>query len=427
MNSVFSVAQASLRRISAVGRKEFLHVLRDPRSLALGVLMPLIMLFLFGYALTLDVDRVKLAVWDQSGTVQSRELISRFEGSRYFSLRLMAASYGDLERAVDRREALIALVIPPDFANRLETADSPSLQVILDGSDPSTATIAQGYAEAIILTWSRRIVIQQLQKKYIQKSDLVRSEAAGEAGGEEGTTQAYRAVRRGGPDEANERIRPDMASPQLEIRPRVWFNTDLVSRNFIFPGLIPVIMMIVAALLTSLSMAREWETGTMEQIVTMPVRKWELIIGKLAPYFCIGVVDLLLSVGVGYFVFSVPLKGSLLLLSALSLLFLVGALAVGMLISIIAKSQLLASQLALLVTVLPAFLLSGFIFPLENMPAPIQAVSHIVVARYFVTILRGIYLKDVGLATLWPQALFLLGFAVLILSVAVLKFKKKLG
>lgn len=427
MNSVSSVANASLRRISAVGRKEFLHVLRDPRSLALGILMPLIMLFLFGYALTLDVDRVPLAVWDQSGTSQSRELISRFEGSRYFSLRSHALSYADLERAVDRREALIALVIPPDFANRLETGDSPSLQVILDGSDPSTATIAQGYAEAIILTWSRQIVIQQLQRNYTKQTVIVRSEAVGEAGGEEGATQAYRAARRGGPDEANERIRPDMASPQLEIRPRVWFNTDLVSRNFIFPGLIPVIMMIVAALLTSLSMAREWETGTMEQIVTMPVRKWELIIGKLAPYFCIGVVDLLLSVGVGYFVFSVPLKGSLWLLSALSLLFLVGALAVGMLISIIAKSQLLASQLALLVTVLPAFLLSGFIFPLENMPAPIQAVSHIVVARYFVNILRGIYLKDVGLGVLWPQALFLLGFALLILGISVRRFKKKLG
>lgn len=376
-----------LRRIAAVSRKEFLHVLRDPRSLALGILMPLIMLFLFGYALTLDVDRVPLAVWDQSGTPQSRELISRFQGSRYFSLQMQVGAYSELERAVDRRDVLIALVIPQDFAERLEADGSPALQVILDGSDPSTATIAQGYAEAIVLTWSRQIKVQQMQRYPLQAARV----------------------------------------PQLEIRPRVWFNSDLVSRNFIFPGLIPVIMMIVAALLTSLSMAREWETGTMEQIVTMPVRRWELIIGKLAPYFCIGVVDLLLSVGVGYFVFNVPLKGSLLLLSALSLLFMVGALAVGMLISIIAKSQLLASQLALLVTVLPAFLLSGFIFPLENMPVPIQAVSHIVVARYFVTILRGIYLKDVGVLTLWPQALFLAGFAVLILSVAVLKFKKKLG
>ena len=387
MSQISSVAKASLRRITAVGRKEFLHVLRDPRSLALGILMPLVMLFLFGYALTLDVDRVPLAVWDQSATPQSRELISRFEGSRYFALQVRAASYRELEQAVDRRDALAALVIPPDFAAKLEGSGQPVLQLLLDGSDPSTATIAQGYAEAIVLTWSRRISMQQLHRH----------------------PAAARSV------------------AQLEIRPRIWFNTDMVSRNFIFPGLIPVIMMIVAALLTSLSMAREWETGTMEQIVTMPVHKWELIIGKLAPYFCIGVVDLLLSVGVGYYVFSVPLKGSLLLLSGLSLLFLVGALAVGMLISIIAKSQLLASQLALLVTVLPAFLLSGFIFPLDNMPAPIQAVSHLVVARYFVTILRGIYLKDVGLATLWPQALFLLGFAALILSVAVLKFKKKLG
>lgn len=387
MSRISTLAKASLRRITAVGRKEFLHVLRDPRSLALGILMPLVMLFLFGYALTLDVDRVPLAVWDQSGTPQSRELISRFEGSRYFALQVRAASYRELEQAVDRRDALAALVIPPDFAAKLGGAGQPVLQLLLDGSDPSTATIAQGYAEAIVLTWTHRISMQQLHRH----------------------PTAARSV------------------PQLEIRPRVWFNTDMVSRNFIFPGLIPVIMMIVAALLTSLSMAREWETGTMEQIVTMPVHKWELIIGKLAPYFCIGVVDLLLSVGVGYYVFSVPLKGSLLLLSGLSLLFLVGALAVGMLISIIAKSQLLASQLALLVTVLPAFLLSGFIFPLDNMPAPIQAVSHLVVARYFVTILRGIYLKDVGLEILWPQALFLLGFALLILSVAVMKFKKKLG
>lgn len=387
MTSVSSVAHASLRRIAAVGRKEFLHVLRDPRSLALGILMPLIMLFLFGYALTLDVDRVRLAVWDQSASPQSRELVSRFEGSRYFSLRLQAASYADLERAVDRRDALIALVIPVDFADNLEAGRSPTLQVILDGSDPSTATIASGYAEAIVLSWSRRIMLEQLQRRLPQAAPAA----------------------------------------QLELRPRVWFNTDMVSRNFIFPGLIPVIMMIVAALLTSLSMAREWETGTMEQLVAMPVRSWELIVGKLVPYFCIGVLDLLLSVGIGYVVFGVPLKGGLWLLSALSLLFLVGALALGMLISIVARGQLLASQLALLVTVLPAFLLSGFIFPLDNMPAPIQAVSHIVVARYFVIILRGIYLKDVGLAVLWPQGLFLLGFALLMLGASVLKFRKKLG
>ena len=377
----------NLRRLKAVAHKEFLHVLRDPRSLALGIVTPMIMLFLFGYALTLDVDRVPLVVWDQSNTVQSRELVSRFEGSRYFSLRLQGSSYGALEQALDRRDALVALVIPVDFADRLGRSEDAPVQVILDGSDPATATIALGYAEAIVLAWSRQIMVETLQRNNPQQAK---------------------------------------AATPLEIRPRIWFNTDMVSRNFIFPGLIPVIMMIVAALLTALSMAREWETGTMEQIITMPVSKAELILGKLAPYFCIGVVDLLLAVVIGFFVFEVPLKGSLVLLSLMSLLFLLGALSVGMLISILAKSQLLASQLALVITVLPAFLLSGFIFPLENMPTPIQAVSHIVTARYFVTILRGIYLKGVGLAVLWPQALFLLAFAGIILGVAILKFRKRL-
>ncbi len=377
----------NLRRLKAVASKEFLHVLRDPRSLALGIVTPMIMLFLFGYALTLDVDRVPLAVWDQSNTPQSRELVSRFQGSRYFALRLNGSSYAGLEQAIDRRDVLAALVIPVDFASRLGVGREAAVQLLLDGSDPTTATIALGYAEAIVLTWSRQIMVETLQ--------------------------------RNNPHLAK-------AATPLEIRPRIWFNTDMVSRNFIFPGLIPVIMMIVAALLTSLSMAREWETGTMEQIITMPVSRAELVIGKLAPYFCIGVVDLALAVVIGVFVFDVPLKGSLWLLSLMSLLFLLGALSVGMLISILAKSQLLASQLALVITVLPAFLLSGFIFPLENMPTPIQVVSHIVTARYFVTILRGIYLKDVGLIVLWPQAMFLLAFAGIILGAAILKFRKRL-
>jgi ABC-2 type transport system permease protein len=200
----------------------------------------------------------------------------------------------------------------------------------------------------------------------------------------------------------------------------------MVSRNFIFPGLIPVIMMIVAALLTALSMAREWETGTMEPLITMPVARWELVVGKLVPYAVIGVFDLMLSIGIGYSVFGVPLRGSLILLIALSLLFLLGALSLGMLISIIARSQLLASQIALMVTVLPAFLISGFVFPIENMPLPIQTVSRIVVARYYVTILRGIYLKDVGLSVLWPEALFLAAFAAIILTIAITRYKKSL-
>jgi ABC-2 type transport system permease protein len=374
------------RRLKAVAKKEFLHVLRDPRSMIMGIGIPLLLLFLFGYALTLDVDRVPLIVWDQSQSVESRELVSRFSGSRYFGLTGHSDTYRAIEQAIDRREALIALVIPPDFAWRLSKGEAAVVQAIVDGSDPNTATIALGYAEATTATYSRDIALKRVAR-------------AGSS----------------------------LHAPSLELRPRVWYNSDMVSRNFIFPGLIAVVMMIMAAILTSLSMAREWETGTMEQLMATPLSGPELIIGKMAPYFCIGVLDLILSVLVGEFVFNVPLRGSLWLLTPLSLLFLFGALSVGMLISIIARNQLLASQLAIVATVLPAFLLSGFIFPIENMPLPIQAVTHLMTARYFVLILRGIYLKDVGMAVLWPDVLFLALFGAIVMMVAVRKFKKRIA
>jgi ABC-2 type transport system permease protein len=375
-----------LRRLKAVASKEFLHVLRDPRSMLMGIGIPMLLLFLFGYALTLDVDRVPLAVWDQSQSAASREFISRFSGSRYFDLRVSTDNYRRIEESIDKREALIALVIPAGFSRSLTQGGTAVVQAIVDGSDPNTATIALGYAEATALAYSRQIAMQQLARSGVSSR-----------------------------------------APSLELRPRVWFNSDMVSRNFIFPGLIAVVMMIMAAILTSLSMAREWETGTMEQLMATPLTGAELIFGKLVPYFCIGVLDLVLSILVGEFVFSVPLRGSLWLLTLLSLLFLFGALSVGMLISIIAKNQLLASQLAIVSTVLPSFLLSGFIFPIENMPLPIQGVTHLMTARYFVFILRGIYQKDVGMPVLWPEVLFLAIFGVLVMALAIKKFKKRIA
>ncbi|BCS55292.1 ABC transporter permease [Geobacter sp. SVR] len=391
----------NLRRLKTVARKEFLHVLRDPRSLMMGIGIPMLLLFLFGYALTLDVDRVALAVWDQAGTAGSRELISRFAGSRYFDLRLSVDNYREIERAIDRREALIALIIPVDFDRRLSQGGTAAVQAIVDGSDPNTATIALGYAEATTATYSRDVVLKRI----------------GRSGGITPLSEAGSSEADGG----------GKVLPALELRPRFWFNADMASRNFIFPGLIAVVMMIMAAILTSLSMSREWETGTMEQLVATPLSGSELILGKLAPYFCIGMLDLVLCMVVGRFVFDIPLRGSLVLLVPLAVLFLFGALSFGMLISIIAKNQLLASQLAIVTTVLPAFLLSGFIFPIENMPLPIQTVTRIITARYFVYILRGVYLKDVGLEILWPEALFLAAFGIIVMTVAVRKFKKKIG
>ncbi len=373
-----------LQRVAAVARKEFIHVFRDPRSLGMGIAIPMLLLFLFGYALTLDVDRVPIMVWDQSATTESRDFISHFGGSRYFALAGHVDTYREIEKAIDRRDVIMTLVIPADFARKVRTGTLAPVQLILDGSDSNTATIALGYAEAVTQSWSRQVVLEQAR-----------------------------------------RLGAVTTAGSVDVRPRVWFNTDMVSRNYIFPGLIAVIMMVIAALLTSLTVAREWETGTMEQLISTPLRGPELIAGKLIPYFAIGILDLVLSVLVGEFVFDIPLRGSLWLLLGMSLVFLTCALAFGLLISIVTRNQRLASQIAMVTTMLPAFLLSGFIFPIENMPSPIQAVTHIITARYFVTILRGIYLKGVGLDVLAPEVAFLAVFGVVVLVLAVRKFRKK--
>lgn len=374
------------QRIRAVAKKEFLHVFRDPRSLLLGLALPMLLLFMFGYALTLDVDRVPLMVWDQSGTPASRDFVSRFTGSRYFALAGGTDNYRDIEHAIDARQALIALVIPPGFARGLEAGRPVTIQAIVDGSDSNTATIALGYAEFIVAGYNEQIVLHDLRRR-------------------SGTT----------------------LRPALDVQPRVWFNADMLSRNAIVPGLIAVIMMVVAALLTSLTVAREWETGTMEQLVATPLTGPELILGKLVPYFCIGIFDLVISLLTSRYVFQVPFRGNRPLLLAMSILFLLVALALGMLISIVGKNQFVSSQIAMVATLLPAFLLSGFIFPIENMPVVLRFVTHVIPARYFVTILRGIYLKGVGLSVLWGEALFLAVFGGIVMTVAMLKFRKKIA
>ncbi len=373
------------QRVKAVAKKEFLHVIRDWRSLIMGLAIPMLLLFMFGYALTLDVDQVPLMVWDQSNTPASRDVVSSFTGSRYFTLAGYTDKYREIERAIDERRALVALVIPPDFARRLDAGRQARVQALVDGSDSNTATIALGYAEFIVAGYSGRVALERLGR------------TSGAA----------------------------LTQP-ITVEPRVWFNADMLSRNAIVPGLIAVIMMVIAALLTSLTVAREWETGTMEQLISTPLTGPELIIGKLVPYFCIGIVDLILSLLVGRYVFQVPFRGDRPLLLAMSILFLIVALALGMLISIVGKSQFVASQFAMVATLLPAFLLSGFVFPIENMPFLLRIFTHIIPARYFVTILRGIYLKGVGLSVLWGEALFLVVFGGVVLTVAMWRFRKKI-
>lgn len=374
-----------LIRVKAIAKKEFIQIFRDPRSLGMAVAIPMLLLLLFGYALTLDVDNVPLVIWDQDKTQVSSDYILNFKNSPYFNIVGYFDGYTKLQEYIDKNKAIMALVIPNNFSSLIRSGKEVPVQLLVDGSDSNTATIAIGYVTAVTLRYNRSFVINELPK-------------LGELG----------------------------VSP-VDMRSRVWFNADLKSRNYIIPGLIAVIMMVIAALLTSLTIAREWERGTMEQLISTPIKPTELIIGKLIPYFCIGLFDVGIAVAMGEFLFHVPLRGNVVLLFVLSGFFLAGALNLGILISVVTKNQLLASQLAMVTTFLPAFLLSGFMYAIYNMPKVIQVLTHLIPARYFVVILKGIYLKGVGLEVLGAQAFFLLLFSFVAANLTIRKFKKRVA
>jgi ABC-2 type transport system permease protein len=370
----------NLHRMRAIAEKEMIHIMRDPRSLVMAIAIPMLLLVLFGYALTLDVDNVPLAVLDRDGTQASRQFIDAFTQSRYFSRQLVAGSYRELRASIDEGRCLMGVVIPRDFSARIRSGRTVSVQVIVDGSDSNTASIALGYASAIVAIYSQEHVEEVLERT----------------------------------------LRP--VSPRI----RIWFNRELKSRNYLIPGLIAVIMMVVASLVTSLTIAREWERGSMEQLISTPIRTHELILGKMIPYFLLGFLDVLLSVLMGTRLFAVPLKGSPLILFFIASLFLMGGLSLGLLYSILMKNQLLAYQLAMISSFLPAFLLSGIAFPISGMPTPIQLFTYLVPARYFVTILKGIFLKGVGLEILWFEVMLLAVFGGVVFLIANASLKKKL-
>ncbi len=374
-----------LTRLWAIARKEFIHLIRDWRSLAMGIGFPMLMLFLNSAALSLDVDHVPVILWDQSQSAASRDLLSRFAGSRYFTLVGSFKTYNEMSFALDARKALLALVIPSDFGRRVESGRLAELQAIVDGSDSTTAQIALGYVNAVTSTYSTMVNLRTMTRH-----------------GQKPITGT------------------------MDVRPVVWFNPELESKNFIIPGLIVIIMMVISGLLTSLTVAREWENGTMEQLITSPIRGSELIVGKLIPYFSLGMFDMFLCNIVGRYVFGVPFRGSLILLIITAVIFLIGSLGMGMLISIVAKKQLVANQLAALTTFLPAMMLSGFVYNITNMPKPVQLVTYLVPARYFIFIIKSIYLKGVGLRVVWFQLLLLLAFAIAMMVMAHRAFKKRI-
>ncbi|MBP1601640.1 MAG: type transporter [Acidobacteria bacterium] len=376
----------NLRRTRAVAHKEFLHIMRDPRSLGMALALPLLMIMLFGYALTLDVDRIPMVVYDSSRTPESRELIDAFRGSRYFMIVAWADRYEAIERSINKDECLMGLVIQPTYAADLLSGRRAEVQLILDGSDSNTASIARGYASAVMLAYNMRLLSGSLNR---------RSGAS--------------------------------FAPQVDGRLRVWYNSELKSRNYVVPGLIALILMIISALLTSLTIAREWEMGSMEQLLSTPVRPAEIVIGKMSAFFALGAIDTILAVAAGVGVFKVPLRGSILFLAATSCIFLIGALCWGILISALTRSQLVAYQLGMLSSFLPAFILSGFIFAIENMPAVIQGFTYIFPTRYFVSILKGIFLRGVGLHVLWFEMLLLSIYAAVVFLIAVRKLRQKVA
>jgi len=376
----------SYRRMRAICIKELHHITRDVRSLALALLLPVLMLLLFGFALSLDVDRIPTMIYDQSQTAESRALVRQFQGSRFFEIRGMVREYPTIERGIDRSRILMGVVIPIDYAEKLGAGQEAQVQILLDGSDSNTASIALGYAESLVRGYSLELRTLALNRR------------------------------------AGERL-----TPPVDARLRVWYNSSLESKNYVVPGLIAVILQIIAALLTSLTIAREWEMGTMEQILSTPLRPAEMVLGKMFAYFAVGLADATIAVLVGVFVFEVPFRGSLPLLAVSTCVFLFGALFFGIFVSAAARTQAAAYQMGILSSFLPAFLLSGFVYSIETMPWVIQVITHIVPARYMVTILKGIFLKGVGLSVLWGELGFLTLYALIVFLLATRKLNQKLG
>ena len=372
-------------RTWAVFRKELIHVRRDPASLIQAILIPIILLLINGFALNFDLDQVPMAVYDREQSRVSENFIQQFKGTRYFRVRHFVRSYEEIARLINQREVKLALVLPHDFSRTLNSEKTANIQAIVDGTNANTADLVIGYVQAISSAYSQRLTEERLRRKGLTR----------------------------------------LESP-IKSEMRIWYNEELESRNFIVPGLIAIIMTMVGALLTALCIIREKERGSMEGLMGTPLKKSELILGKLGPYFIIGMLDMFISMAMAKFLFGVPLRGSGLLFVGLAALFMVVVLGQGLFISVVAHSQLEAYQLAMLTTFLPAFLLSGAVFAVHRMPVALQIVSYIVPATYLVTISKGIYLKGIGLEILWPDALALVAFATFFLVAAGRTFVKKI-
>lgn len=372
----------NIRRIKAISYKEFIHLFRDIRSLMVIILVPVILLILFGYALKLDVENVSIGVLDFSDSEKSKEYIADIDATSAFNVNYHLSNYEEAEYLLDTNKIKMILVIKSDFDKELNTQYNTKVQAIVDGSDITTASSIMNYVTGITAEYNRSFI------EYVLRNNQI--------------NVAFGTV-----------------IPEI----RYWFNEDMRSVNYLFPGLVAIIMSVVAGFLTSLTISREWETGTMEQLIPTPVTEGEVITGKLITYFLIGLIDVILYILMGEFLFHVPLMGNSLLVFLFATIFLMCMLSFGIFVSIVMKSQLASSQVTITTTMLPAFLLSGFVFDINHMPVVIQWITYLFPARYFVDILRGLYLKGVGIEYLYINAGFLIFYSVILLVLCRLLFK----
>jgi ABC-2 type transport system permease protein len=374
------------RRMVAIVRKEALQIARDPRSLMIVLLMPLMLMTVLGYGLSLDIKHLRVLVYDREGSQASQNLLKQFQSSEYFKVVGSVNSYRDLTYAVDNGECQLGIIIPHDFSQMLADGRPAAIQAIVDGTDQNTAQIAIGYAQAVIGGYS-----QSVRAQYFARNRL------------------------GG------------MVPEITVQQRTWFNEDLESKNFIVPGVAAVVMAVIGTLLTSLTIAREWERGTMEQLISTPVTALEIIVGKLIPYFAIGLFDTIVCALIAVYWFGVPFRGSIAVLFVGAGLYLIVIQGLGFWISVVTKNQLAASQIGLMVGFMPSMLLSGFTFPIEQMPAGVQPVTLIVAARYFIVILKSVFLKGTGLGALAAPALALTVYSLVVILISTRSFKKTLA
>lgn len=372
----------NIKRMIAITKKEFIHIKRDKASLAIAIIMPVMMLVLFGFAVTSDVKNVKLVIYDGDKTVESRNLVTKYANSNYFKIYKMVESYNDVEKIIGKGDAKVGLVVPDNFARDIRRGGTSQIQILVDGSDPSVARTAAAYSVMIANDYSVKV----------KEVDL-------------------------------KRMGKELAASAVDVRPRVLYNPMLKSALFNVPGIIGLILQNITVILTAFSMVRERERGTIEQLIMTPVTSIELIVGKLIPYVIIGFIDFLLIILLGYLIFSVAVKGSILLLIFFGIVFLTSALAMGMLVSTFAKTQLQAMQAAFAI-LLPSILLSGFIFPRESMPKIIYYVGNIFPITYFLEILRGIIVKGIGIDLLYKNMISLFVLTIIIVLITMKKFKK---